>query len=82
VAPLSRRLGRVVLDRTNLTGVFDLDLQWTNVGGRNHPGAAPLNESPSSLFGVLEEELGLALQPETAPVEVLVIEHAEHPARD
>jgi uncharacterized protein (TIGR03435 family) len=81
--PLSRRVGRVVLDRTNLSGVFDLDLQWTNVGARRHPGVpAPLAEVPSSLFGALEEELGLTLQPGTAPVDVLVIQHAEHPTPD
>lgn len=83
VAPLSRRVGRVVVDKTNLSGVFDLDLQWTNLGARHHSGiAGPVAEGPSSLSEALEEDLGLTLQPSTAPVEVLVVEHAEHPTLD
>jgi uncharacterized protein (TIGR03435 family) len=83
VTPLSRRVGRVVLDRTNLPGVFDLDLQWTSGGARHRTGALlPPAEGQSSLFGALEQELGLTLQPGTAPVDILVIERAEHPTLD
>lgn len=83
VTPLSHLVGRVVLDRTNLSGVFDLDLHWTNIGARHRAGGpAPLADGPSSFVGALEDELGLTLQPAKAPVDVLVIERAEHPSLD
>jgi uncharacterized protein (TIGR03435 family) len=38
--------------------------------------------SPSSFVAALEQELGLTLQPGNGPVDVIVIEHAEHPTPD
>ena len=80
--------GRRVIDRTGLTGGFDLALYFDNrpipgvgPGGglRTPPGADPTPADAVSIFTALEEQLGLKLEPQTAPAEVLVIDHVERP---
>jgi uncharacterized protein (TIGR03435 family) len=84
-ATLSRHLDRLVIDKTGLSGLFDIRLEWNREATLKsiHSGIydAPAfeNESPS-LFTAVEEQLGLKLTPANAPVEVLVIDHAERPA--
>jgi uncharacterized protein (TIGR03435 family) len=51
-----------------LTGVFDIKLNWTP---ENQKGNAP------NLFTAIQEQLGLKLDPGKAPVQMLVIDHAE-----
>ena len=76
---------RPVLDRTGLAGRFDIDFTYTpeafsaaalaqRPGGTVPPGVDP-NGPP--LATALAEQLGLKLEPIKAPVEVLVITHAE-----
>ena len=86
MAALARLLavpvGRLVLDRTGLTGGFDFDLEFTidPVGGAPQP---PSNDATApSIFTALEEQLGLKLQAERGPVEVLVIDRIERPTEN
>jgi uncharacterized protein (TIGR03435 family) len=78
-------LHRVVINRTELTGTFDLDLQWADLAFLFAPQASP-NDPPlvdgPSLFTALEEQLGLKLESTKGPVDVLVIDHVEHPTLD
>ena len=62
--------GRSVVDRTGLTGVYDADLTWNDS-----------DEGPS-LFTAMQEQLGLKLEPQRGPVEVLVIDSVERPVED
>ena len=80
--------GRRVIDRTGLTGGFDLALYFDNrpipgvgFGGglRTPPDADPTPADAVSIFTALEEQLGLKLEPQTGPAEVLVIDHVERP---
>jgi len=66
---------RVVIDRTNLTGRYDIRLQWMP-----DESAAQAAEPGPSLFTAVREQLGLRLEPAKAPVEVLVIDSAEKPS--
>ena len=71
--------GRTVLDRTGLTGTYDIDLQWTPVQAlapAADPAAAP------DIFTAVREQLGLRLDASRGPVETLVIDRAEKPADD
>jgi uncharacterized protein (TIGR03435 family) len=68
---LSRRVDRIVVDRTGLNGLFDVDLQWAAV-------TAASNDGPS-IFTAVQEQLGLRLERARAPVEVLVIDSVEPP---
>jgi uncharacterized protein (TIGR03435 family) len=86
--PLSQFTERLVFDRTGLTGNFDIDLAWTPdrlPQGPPPPGAPPLpsvDPNGPSLFTALQEQLGLKLESQRAPVEVLVIDHVERPTPD
>jgi uncharacterized protein (TIGR03435 family) len=83
---LSGEIGFSVLERTGLSGLYDLKLEWTpdrsqtrgpgdNIEGRElTPAPDPLGPS---LFTALQEQLGLKLEKQTGPVEILVIDHAE-----
>jgi uncharacterized protein (TIGR03435 family) len=62
--------GRVVVDRTGLSGSFDLELQWSEES---------LNADGSSVFTALQEQLGLKLEAQQAPLDVVVIDHVEMP---
>jgi uncharacterized protein (TIGR03435 family) len=67
---------RVVLNRTNLTAAYDFNLDWSRDRG---DGGSQDSEFPG-LYTALEEQLGLKLEPEKAPVEVVVVESASEPA--
>jgi uncharacterized protein (TIGR03435 family) len=69
-------VGRQVIDRTVLAGAFDVDLEWTP----DPPGAAPSPDAGPSIFTAILEQLGLKLEPATAPLEVVVIDSAEQPS--
>jgi bla regulator protein blaR1 len=75
---LSPLVDRIVVDKTGLGGFFDLTLDFMP------PMSAPtmINGQPSApeLFTALQEQLGLKLEAQTAPVEVLVIDHVEEPS--
>jgi uncharacterized protein (TIGR03435 family) len=72
---LSKVAGRDVVDKTAITGRYDLKLQWTP-----DDGAAPAAGSGPSLYTALEEQLGLKLEPAKGPVQVLVVDHVEMPS--
>lgn len=72
-------IGRPIVDRTNLQGRFDVTLKWTP----DLPaGAEPAGGERVSLFTALQEQLGLRLQPDTGPVDVVVIESVSRPTPD
>lgn len=63
---------RLVVDETGLKGTYDFVLNGVSMR------PAP-DESVTSIFTALQEQLGLKLEPQKAPVEVLVIDHVEKP---
>ena len=78
---------RIVLDRTGLEGLFDLDLSFSpdNVLIFTADGAPPTVAQPGegrSLNTALQEQLGLKLEASRGPVEVLVIDSAELPTEN
>ena len=82
---LAETLGRVVLDRTSIQGRYNIDLTWTPddstaplSGSSGSASAAPLSSGPS-IFTAIREQLGLKLEPEKAPVDVLVVDRVNLP---
>ena len=79
--------GRLVLDRTGLTGTYDYRLQWTPERLRSNPSqgpdtALPPDSSGPSLFTALQEQLGLRLESTKGPVDTVVIDHIERPSEN
>jgi uncharacterized protein (TIGR03435 family) len=87
---LSRLLGRVVLDKTELTGLYDFELKWTPdesqgqmfKGPDGADSAPPPDASGPTIFTALQEQLGLKLESQKGPVEVFVIDHVEKPTEN
>ncbi len=71
---LSRQMDLPVVDNTGLKGAFNLKLEWT-------PGDASI-DTGLSIFTAVQQQLGLRLQSRRAPVETLVIDHAEKPSEN
>ncbi len=71
---LSQQTGnnRPVIDKTGLTGVFSFTLHWSP----NQPTGD--TDSPS-LFTVIQEDLGLKLQPSTTTLPVFIIDRLDRP---
>jgi len=75
---------RPVEDRTGLAGTFDFDLEWTPVAPipADAPPAPAVDPGGVSLFTALREQLGLKLEPAKTAIDVLVVDHAEHPTEN
>lgn len=71
-AQLSNTAGRPVLDKTGLTGTYAYKMDF------NPDVAAPDSGIPSMSTAV-QDQLGLRLEPQKAPIEILVIDSAEKP---
>jgi uncharacterized protein (TIGR03435 family) len=74
-------VGRPVIDKTGLTGTYDFTLHWSVQPAHLVNGvgtySTPSDDAPS-IFSALQE-VGLKLQPSTGPIDVIVIDHVEHP---
>ncbi len=68
--------GRLVVDKTGLTGNYDFTLKWTPDILLNKAS----DTTGPSLFTALQEELGLRLEPAKAPVDSLIIDQVSPPA--
>jgi bla regulator protein BlaR1 len=89
-AQLSNVVARIVVDRTGLTGQYDLRLEWRpdeiqvarfqETGVPEGLGAPPPDSPGPSLFTALQEQLGLRLESEKAPMEMLAIDRVEKPS--
>jgi uncharacterized protein (TIGR03435 family) len=75
----ARDIDRPILNRTGLEGTFDVALEFTQP--RVGAGGAPAAEG-ASIFTAVQEQLGLKLEPQRAPLDVVVIDSVERPSPD
>jgi uncharacterized protein (TIGR03435 family) len=90
---LSQQLGRTIVDKTGLQGLYDIKLQWTpdalpsgpagsggpaGIRGPNEP--PPPDPAGPTIFTAVQEQLGLRLESSKGPVEIIVIDNVERPA--
>ena len=70
-------LPKPVIDQTGLSGTFDFSLEWSP----ETDAPVPQPEQPGATFReALKQQLGLDLKSTKAAIEVLVIDHIEHPS--
>jgi uncharacterized protein (TIGR03435 family) len=90
---LTRQVGRVVLNQTGLNANYDLEMHWTPDEGqspafRGAGDAAPIEAAAlpdatgPTFFTALQEQLGLKLEAQKSPLDVLVIDHIERPSEN
>ena len=90
---LGQMLGRPVIDKTQLTGEYDFTLKYTPEPGQGGlvaappgppgPDAPPPGDSDGpSIFTALQEQLGLRLNSQKAPVDTIVIDRVEKPTEN
>jgi uncharacterized protein (TIGR03435 family) len=78
-----------VLDKTGLTGQYDIKLEFTPEDGAGRGpgdgpdgGAPPPETSGPSIFTALQEQLGLKLESSKGPVEIIIIDRVEKPSEN
>lgn len=67
---LATQVERPVIDRTGIMGQFDVRLEWVPEDS---------DASGPSIFTAVEEQLGLKLESQRAPVEIVAIDQVERP---
>jgi len=75
----TRGIDRPILNRTGLDSTFDVALEFTQPFVNEN--GAPLPTGPS-IFTAVQEQLGLKLEPQRAPLDVVVIDSIERPLPD
>jgi uncharacterized protein (TIGR03435 family) len=70
-----------VVDQSGIAGTFDIDLQWDASPGTStrSTDTIPDNANLPPIFEAFQEQLGLKLQSQRSPVDVLVIDNAAKP---
>jgi uncharacterized protein (TIGR03435 family) len=88
-AMISGTAQRVVLDKTGLTGYYDIALTYTPTPEQMPQGPAPPGAQPPpidpdgpSFFTAIQEQLGLKLENQRGPVEVVVIDSISQPTEN
>jgi len=81
---LLRTTGRPVVDRTGLSGRYNFtaNLQDLPAGASAEELKRAVFESDTAVFAALEEQLGLKLIAERAPIEMLIVDHADRVPTD
>jgi uncharacterized protein (TIGR03435 family) len=84
---LAGNLDRPVVDKTGLAGRFDIHLEYTRQRpldariSRDEP-ELPAAATFPSIFTALQQQLGLHLRADKAPVEVIVVDSAQKPSEN
>jgi uncharacterized protein (TIGR03435 family) len=78
-------LDRPVIDKTNLSGKYDFDLEWeyddTQFGGHFPPINSGASGKPD-VFAAIQQQLGLRLESSRAQVEIIIIDSVQKPSEN
>ena len=76
---LEAMVDRPVLDKTGLTGAYDIDLQWARTDLHAGDATSVASDDAPSILTAVEEQLGLKLVPHRDKLDVLVVDHIQPP---
>ena len=76
---LSSRVGRLVIDKTGLSGLYNFDVTWRRDDPEASSDFAPLSDQRAVFIAALSQQLGLRLEPARSMVESLVVDSIERP---
>jgi bla regulator protein blaR1 len=90
---LSLALSRTVIDKTRLTGEYDFTLEYAPEPGQGGPESIGLPPDPNlkppptdpnrpSIFTAIQEQLGLRLESQKSPVDMILIDSVEKPSEN
>ena len=79
---LMRELQRPIIDRTQLTGRYDIDLNFLPDSGPMTINGTAINADAPSLTTAVREQLGLKLDSTRAPIDVVVIDRVSAPTEN
>jgi uncharacterized protein (TIGR03435 family) len=88
ISSVARTLGTIlyrhVTDETNLSGNYDVQLEYRpeNFSGKSTPIPGAADSTAPSIFTAVQDQLGLNLVSQRGPLDVLVIDHAERPSEN
>ena len=74
---LARLLGETVVDKTGIEGVYDFEFKWTSDDMDSSTSSTSNGDPAPSLFTAVQETLGLRLQSQKVPVDIIVVDHVE-----
>ena len=69
----NRDIGKLVVDKTGLTGGFNFELEWMPEGLESS------SDDRTSIFTALQQRLGLKLEPARVTTQAVVVDRAEKP---
>jgi uncharacterized protein (TIGR03435 family) len=85
---IASRVGRIVVDKTDDSGTYDIDLQWNvdQTSSTAHTAepelSQDLDDMVHSIAIALQNQLGLRLQPDRSQVRVIVIDDIQRPSEN
>jgi uncharacterized protein (TIGR03435 family) len=88
VTQISSEIGGPVVDRTGLTGLFDILLEYASARRQIQVAVTPdapdlkADIPPPTMRAALQEQLGLRLESQKGPVDFVVIDSVERPTAD
>jgi uncharacterized protein (TIGR03435 family) len=73
---------RPILDKTGLTGNFDFTIEFVLASNLPLRGGEPPDPDGPTFEEALKEQLGLKLEPQNGPTEIVIIDHVEEPSEN
>lgn len=72
-------VGRVVINKTGLSGSYRIAMNYDMVGTRRPPSVDSAPDHGPAVFAALQDQLGLRLEPSRAQRDTLIIDRLERP---
>jgi len=80
---LPGRVGRTIIDKTGLPGMYDIHLEFSQELGPNaHVAGDPDAVPKPDLFQALQQQLGLKLVSAKDPIDVIVVDQVDRPTEN